>query len=127
MDITTTMDRASTITSHYIGEYAIPMLMLATWAEDRAMRQRGQMMLDWIFAELATVTLDGVSARTQRPDRRSHRWSSGGTHWPHLSAGFSSATRHPRSTTAAGACIFGAIGQNYDLPEVIYQIAVNRH
>ena len=60
MDLTTTVGQGEYNPCHYIGEYAIPLLFLSTWSRDPEMRQRGHMMLDWLFAELANNTLNGV-------------------------------------------------------------------
>lgn len=125
MDIATTVGQGEYNPSHYIGEYAIAMLMLASWAEDRAMRQRGQMMLDWIFAELATVTLDGVM---RGPNSRTGE-SSVVERWNALASSLSwmlFGNTPPTVNYGGWGMYFAAIAQNYQLPEVIYQIAVNR-
>lgn len=46
--------------THYIAEYAIPLLMLAQWTRDDELAVAARMMLDHLFAELATVSLYGV-------------------------------------------------------------------
>ncbi len=46
--------------THYIAEYAIPLLMLALWAGSTEMQTSARMMLDHLFAELATLSLHGV-------------------------------------------------------------------
>lgn len=60
MDLTTTIGQGEYDCTHYIGEYVIPMINLATWAKDAAMRTRGKMMLDWIFADYAVDSLHGI-------------------------------------------------------------------
>jgi len=123
VDTTTRIGQGEYNPTHYIGEYAIPMLMLATWAEDRAIRQRGKMMLDWLFSELATVTLDGVlRGPNSRTDERSvvERWNS-------LSSVFSWMLfgNTPPPAYSWGR-YFAILGENYAVPEVIYRIAVDR-
>ncbi|MCB1120601.1 MAG: hypothetical protein KJT03_03560, partial [Verrucomicrobiae bacterium] len=44
MDIMATIGQGEFNPTHYIGEYAIPMLFLASWAEDPEMRIRGKMV-----------------------------------------------------------------------------------
>lgn len=125
MEITTTIGQGEYNTSHYIGEYAIPMLMLATWAEDAAMRQRGKMMLDWIFAELATVTLDGVlRGPNSRTDESSvvERWNALASFFSWILFG----NTPPTVNYGGWGMYFAAIAPHYELPEVIYRIAVDR-
>lgn len=125
MDITTTIGQGEFNPTHYIGEYAIPMLYLASWAKDPAMRQRGEMMLDWLFAELAATTLDGMlRGANARTDDTSviERWNG-------LSSFFSwilfGNTPPPRSYGGWGI-YFATVARNYDVPEAIYRIAVDR-
>ncbi len=125
MNLTTTIGQGEYNPTHYIGEYAIPMLMLATWAEDPAMRQRGQMMLDWIFAELATVTLDGVlRGPNSRTDDRSvtERWYALATYFSWQLFG----NVPPPPGFGGWGNYFAVLAPNYDVPEVIYRIAVDR-
>ncbi|MFW6354311.1 MAG: hypothetical protein ACOC3I_08005, partial [Verrucomicrobiota bacterium] len=71
IDLTTTRGQGEYDCTHYIGEYVIPMLMLATWAEDPAMRLRGQMMLEYILADFAADSLEGlyIGAHARTDDR----------------------------------------------------------
>jgi hypothetical protein len=71
VDLTTTRGQGEYDATHYIGEYAIPMLMLATWAPDDRMQRLGQMMLEYVMADFAGDTLDGlyVGAHSRASDR----------------------------------------------------------
>jgi hypothetical protein len=71
IDLTTTRGQGEYDCTHYIGEYVIPMIMLATWTEDPAMRQRGAMMLDYLLADFAADSLDGlyIGAHARTDDR----------------------------------------------------------
>lgn len=125
MDLTTTIGQGEYNPTHYIGEYAIPMLMLATWAEDLAMRQRGVMMLDWLFAELANVTLEGVlRGPNSRTDDISvtERWNALATFFSWILFG----NTPPPSGYGGWGNYFAVLAPNYEVPEVIYRIAVDR-
>jgi len=125
MNITTTIGQGEYNPTHYIGEYAIPMLMLATWAEEPEMRQRGRMMLDWLFSEVATVTLDGV---LRGPNSRisdtevAERWNA--------LVSFFSWILFENTPSPAGyggwGNYFAVLAPNYEVPEVIYRIAMDR-
>ena len=125
MDLTTTVGQGEFNPTHYIGEYAIPMLFLKTWAEDPAIRQRAHMMLDWLFAELATVTLDGVlRGPNSRTDEGSviERWNSLSSYFSWLLFG----NTPPTKGYGGWGVYFATVAKNYEVPEVIYRIAVDR-
>jgi hypothetical protein len=125
MDLATTIGQGEFNPTHYIGEYAIPMLCLATWSRDPEMKIRGHMMLDWLMAELADNTLNGVlrgpAARTTD--------DSVAEHWNSLSSFFSwtmFGNTPPPSAYGGFGIFFSGAAENYHVPEVIYQIAVDR-
>lgn len=125
MDLTTTVGQGEFNPTHYIGEYAIPMLFLASWARDPAMRQRGRMMLDWLFAELATVTLDGVlRGPNSRTDEGSviERWNALASFFSWLLFG----NTPPPAGYGGWGLYFATVAKNYEVPEVIHRIAVER-
>jgi hypothetical protein len=125
MDITTTRGQGEYNASHYIGEYAIPMLMLAVWADEPEMRQRGRMMLDWIFAELATVTLDGVlRGPNSRTDDTSvlERWNALSSFFSWILFGNTPPTRG----YGGWGNYFAVLARHYEVPEVIHRIATDR-
>jgi hypothetical protein len=125
MDLTTTIGQGEFNPTHYIGEYAIPMLYLATWAKDPAMRLRGRMMLDWLFADLAANTLNGVlHGANARTDDTSviERWNALSSFFSWLLFGN---TPPPKSYGSWGV-YFATVARNYEVPEVIYRIAVDR-
>ncbi|HTO04178.1 MAG TPA: hypothetical protein VL069_10780 [Opitutus sp.] len=125
MDLTTTIGQGEFNATHYIGEYAIPMLYLATWAKDPAMRQRGQMMLDWLLADQFVNTLDGMMrGANARSDDTSviERWNA-------LASVFSWLFLHntpPTPGFGGWGLYFALAAKNYQLPEVIYRIGVDR-
>jgi hypothetical protein len=125
INLTTAVGQGEFNTTHYIGEYAIPMLMLSTWAKDPAMKQRGHMMLDWLFAELATTTLDGVMrGPNSRTDEGSviERWNALASYFSWLLFG----NTPPPAVFGGWGPYFAPMAVGYELPEVIYRIATDR-
>lgn len=125
MDIATTIGQGEFNPTHYIGEYAIPMLYLASWAQDPEMRIRGQMKLDWLMADLAENTLNGVlRGPNARTDDTSvvQRWLALATYFSWQMFGNTA----PPPGYGGFGIFFAAAAENYVLPEVIHQIAVDR-
>ncbi len=125
MGLATTIGQGEFNPTHYIGEYAIPMVYLAAWAKDPAMRQRGRMKLDWLFADLAANTLNGVlRGPNARTDDTSviERWNA--------LASYFSWTMFGNTPSPSGyggwGIYFSLAGASYELPEVIRRIAVDR-
>lgn len=125
MDLATTIGQGEFNPTHYIGEYAIPMLYLATWAKDPEMKIRGRMKLDWLLADLAENTLDGV---LRGPNARTDD-TSVIQRWLALSSYFSwqcfGNTPPPPSYGGFGIW-FAVVAANYEVPEVVHRIAVDR-
>lgn len=61
MDLTTTVGQGEYDSPHYVRVYIAPMALLYAYAEDPAMRQRAGMMLDYLIADLAVESLEGLS------------------------------------------------------------------
>ena len=125
MDLATTVGQGEFNPTHYIGEYAIPMLFLASWAEDPAMRQRGRMKLDWLFADLAENSLEGVlHGANARTDDTSviERWNALATFFNWICFG----NTPPPAGYGGWGLYFATTAKAYDVPEVIYRIAVDR-
>jgi hypothetical protein len=125
MDLATTIGQGEYNPTHYIGEYAIPMLYLSSWAKDPEMKMRGHLMLDWLMADLAENTLNGVlrgaNARTTE-ESVLERWNGLSSYFSWTMFGN---TPPPASYGGFGIYFAGA-AENYQLPEVIYQIANDR-
>ncbi|HRE83276.1 MAG TPA: hypothetical protein PLN52_19685 [Opitutaceae bacterium] len=125
MNLATTVGQGEFNPTHYIGEYAIPMIFIATWSKDPAMRIRAHMMLDWIFADHAASTLDGVlRGANARTDDLSvtERWNALATFFSWILFG-----NTPTTASYGGWGIyFAVVAKNYEVPEVIYRIAVDR-
>lgn len=125
MRLTTTIGQGEYDCTHYIGEYTIPMLYLAAWADDPAMRQRGQMMLDYLLADFAVDTLDGlyIGAHARTDDRQVvEKWNGLSSFYAWLFFG----NCPPPAAYGGWGNFFAVAAKHYDLPEVIYRIAVDR-
>ena len=59
MHIATTIGQGEFDSPDYFAEYAISMCLLADYAQDPEMKQRGKMMMDYILADFAAEHLDG--------------------------------------------------------------------
>jgi len=125
MDLATTVGQGEFNPTHYIGEYAIPMMFLAAWAQDPEMRLRGQMKLDWLFADLAANTLNGVlHGANARTDDTSviERWNALASFFSWIAFG----NTPPPAGYGGWGIYFAIAARPYDVPEVIYRIAVDR-
>jgi hypothetical protein len=125
MRITTTIGQGEYDATHYIGEYAIPMLFLATWAEDPDMRQRGRMMLDYVLADYAVENLNGAYVGSHsRTDDTSvvEKWNALASFFGWLF--FNNCP--PTASYGGWGLYFAAAAKHYELPEVIYRIGLDR-
>jgi hypothetical protein len=125
MELTTTIGQGEYDCTHYIGEYAIPMLYLATWAKDPAMRQRGRMMLDYVLADFAVESLNGIyiGAHARTDDTTVlEKWNALSSFFGWLFLG----NCPPPSSYGGWGIYFAAVAENYELPEVIYRIGTDR-
>lgn len=125
MRITTTIGQGEYDCTHYIGEYSIPMLFLATWAKDPVMRLRGRMMLDYVLADFAVDTLNGiyVGAHARTDDRQVlEKWNGLSSFFGWLFFG----NCPPPAAYGGWGNYFAVVAANYELPEVIYRIGTDR-
>lgn len=125
LDLATTVGQGEFNPTHYIGEYAIPMLYLTAWARDPEMRMRGHLQLDWLMADLAENTLNGVlRGPNARTDDTSvvERWKALASYFSWTMFG----NTPPPPNYGGFGIFFAAAAENYELPEVIYRIAVDR-
>ena len=125
IDLTTTIGQGEYNPTGYIAEYAIPLGYLATWAKDPAMRLRGHMMLDLLFSELAENSLHGMlrgpNARTDEGNVV-ERWNAITSYFNWLLFGNTA----PPAGYGGWGMFFALSAKNYDVPEVMYRIAVDR-
>ena len=125
MDLATTIGQGEFNCTHYIGEYAIPMAYLTSWAKDPAMRQRGRMMLDWLFADYFANSLNGVlRGPNARTDDTSliERWNALASFFSWTMLG----NTPPTASYGGWGPYFAVAAKNYQLPEVIYRIGTDR-
>jgi hypothetical protein len=125
MDIATTVGQGEFNPSHYIGEYANPLIFLAAWAKDPAMRVRGHMMLEWIFADLAENSLHGVptGAHARTTDETViEPWNCLASYFSWLLFG----NTPPPAGFGGWGIYFAPVAETYEVPEVLYRIAVDR-
>ncbi len=127
MDLATRIGQGEFNPTHYIGEYAIPLVFLSNWAQDPVVRQRAHMMLDWIFADFAENTLNGTSigAHARTDDIGIiEKWNSLSSCFSWLYFG----NCPPPAAYGSWPIYFAAADNDgqYVLPEVIYRIGVDR-
>lgn len=125
MDLATTIGQGEFNPTHYIGEYAIPMLYLSVWAKDPEMKIRGQMKLDWLMADLAENTLNGMlRGPNARTDDTSviERWNALASYFSWTLFGNTA----PPINYGGFGIWFSVAAENYVVPEVIYHIATDR-
>ena len=126
MDVKTTVASGEYNSTTYIAEYAIPMIYLAYWAADPELKKRGTMMLDWIFADLALNTLNGMlRGPISRTDDTAivERWNTATSSqfaWLNFNA------CPPRQNFGAFGYDYAYLAANYEVPEIIYRIAMDR-
>jgi hypothetical protein len=125
IDLTTARGQGEYNCTHYIGEYMIPMLYLLSWADDPAMRRRGHMMLDYLAADFAINTLDGIyiGSHARTDDRQIlEKWNGLSSFFGWL---FFNNCPPPEAFGAWGS-YFAVVAHNYELPEIIHRIATDR-
>ena len=119
--ITTTIGQGEFDSPDYFPEYANAMTLLADFAQDPAMKQRGKMMLDYLYADFAADHLAGQYlggySRIYQP-AVFKPLNSGASAFAYLYFG----TGDP---VQSGWTVLSALG-SYRLPEIIYHIATDR-
>ncbi|HEX9007221.1 MAG TPA: hypothetical protein VF889_07995, partial [Bacteroidota bacterium] len=122
MEVTTTIGQGEFDSPDYFAEYAIPMSLLADFAQDPEMRLRGEMMLDYLLADFAVEHLDGQYlggfSRIYQPAVYKPLLS-GASSFAYLYFG----TGQP--VPAAGWALLPALGK-YRPPQIIVEIATER-
>lgn len=121
MKITTTIGQGEFDSPDYFPEYAMPMILLSHFAKDPEMKTRGTMMTDFLFADFAVEHLEGQYiggySRIYQP----------AVYKPLLSPASAFAYLYfgTGEPTNSGWIVLPALS-TYRLPEVIYNIAVDR-
>ena len=121
MDRTTRLGQGEFDSPHYMNFYVAPMALLYAFAEDPAIRQRAQMMLDYLLADFAAESLNGmyVGAFSRiYPDEVVNRWTSNSTAYAWLLFG------NTPFRARGGSLILALSG--YQPPAVLYPIGTDR-
>ena len=119
--IATTIGQGEFDTPDYFPEYASALLLLANFARDTAMQKRGEMMLDYLFADFAVEHLEGQYlggfSRVYQP----------GVYMPLKSgaSAFAYLFFGSGEPVATSWLVPAALGR-YRLPLIIYNIATDR-
>lgn len=124
MDLTTTIGQGEYDCTHYIGVYMLPLSYLKAWAKDEKMRKRAQILLEWITADFAVETLNGMYAGSHaRTDDRQlvEKWRGVSSDFAWLFFG----EGHPLPGPA-GYVLYYLLASAYEPPDIIKRIATDR-
>jgi hypothetical protein len=122
--LTTTRGQGEYDSPHYMGVYLLPMSYLAEWAHDPIVKKRATMMLDYLIADFAAESLDGVfvGAHSRVYDRPViEKWNnvSSDFAWVLFGQGYS-------AETPANYLLYYVLASAYEPPEIIRRIATSR-
>jgi hypothetical protein len=122
--LTTTRGQGEYDSPHYMGVYLLPMSYLAAWAHDPVMKKRATMMLDYLIADFAAESLDGVyvGAHSRVYDRPViEKWNnvSSDFAWVLFGQGYT-------AETPANYLLYYVLASAYEPPEIIRRIATSR-
>jgi hypothetical protein len=135
IDLTTTLGQGEYDSPHYMGFFITPMALLYAFADDPGWRRRAQMMLDYLIADFAVDSLNGLytgAFSRVYPEPVLERWRNSSTSFAWLLFGnipfrpdrvnviLPRVGYRPHGITAILAM------SGYRLPEVIYRIATDR-
>ncbi|MBK9167692.1 MAG: hypothetical protein IPM24_09535 [Bryobacterales bacterium] len=124
MDLTTTIGQGEYDCTHYIGVYVLPLAYLHAWSKDPDMRERARKMLDWVIADYAVESLDGLyvgaHARTDDVQVR-EKWHgvSSDLGWLWFGQG------HPLPAHSVYT-FYHAVAAGYCPPAILHRIATDR-
>lgn len=110
--------------THYIGVYLLPVSYLAAWAEDPRMKKQAAMMLEWLMADYAAESLDGlyVGAHARTDDTMVLDKSTAvSTDFGWLLFGQGHGTR-----PHAGYALYYSLASAMEPPEILKRIATDR-
>jgi len=122
--LTTTRGQGEYDSPHYMGLYFLSMSYLAEWARDPSMKKRAAMMLDYLIADFAAESLDGVyvGAHSRVYDRPVvEKWNnvSSDFAWVLFGQGYT-------ADTPANYLLYYVLASAYEPPEVLKRIATDR-
>jgi hypothetical protein len=122
--LTTTRGQGEYDSPHYMGLYFLSMSYLAEWAKDPVMKKRAAMMLDYLIADLAPESLDGVfvGAHSRVYDRPVVE------KWLNVSSDFAwvlFGQGYPEDPPA-NYLLYYLLASAYEPPEILQRIATDR-
>ncbi len=110
--------------THYIGVYLLPLSYLAAWAEDPRMKKQASLMIEWITADFAVESLDGVyvGAHARTDDRQVvEKWRGVSADFAWLLFG-----QGKETPPFGGYSFYYAVADGPNPPEILQQIAKDR-
>lgn len=122
--LTTTKGQGEYDCTHYIGVYLLPVSYLAAWADDPRMKKQAQLMVEWLMADYAAESLDGiyVGAHARTDDRQVvEKWYGVSSDFGWLLFGQGKPTE-----PHAGYVLFYALASAMEPPEILKRIATDR-
>jgi len=122
--LTTTRGQGEYDSPHYMGLYFLSMSYLAEWAKDPAMKKRAVMMLDYLIADYAAESLDGiyVGAHSRVYDVPVvEKWLNPASDFGWVLFGSGRPLDPPD-----GYIIFYVLASAYEPPEILRRIATDR-
>jgi len=122
--LTTTKGQGEYDCTHYIGVYLLPLSYLAAWAEDPRMKKQASMMIEWIAADFAVESLDGiyVGAHARTDDRQVvEKWRGVSADFAWLLFG-----QGKETPPFGGYSLYYALADGPAPPEILRRIATDR-
>lgn len=122
--LTTTKGQGEYDCTHYIGVYLLPLSYLAAWAEDARMRKQASMMIEWVTADFAAESLDGiyVGAHARTDDRQVvEKWAGVSSDFAWLLFG-----QGKETPPFGGYAVFYAMADDPEPPAILRRIATDR-
>jgi hypothetical protein len=122
--LTTTKGQGEYDCTHYIGVYLLPLSYLAAWAEDPRMRKQASMMIEWVTADFAAESLEGiyVGAHARTDDRQVvEKWRGVSADFAWLLFG-----QGKETPPFGGYSFYYAVADGPNPPDILHQIAKDR-
>jgi hypothetical protein len=122
--LTTTRGQGEYDSPSYMGYYFLSMSYLAAWAHDAAMKKRAGMMIEYLMADYAAETLDGVyvGAHSRVYDREVlEKWAVPSSDFGWMLFGLG----HPLAPPS-NAILFYVLASAQQAPEILQHIATDR-
>lgn len=122
--LTTTKGQGEYDCTHYIGVYLLPLSYLAAWAEDPRMKKQASMMIEWVTADFAAESLDGIYAGSHaRTDDRQvvEKWRGVSADFAWLLFG-----QGKETPPFGGYSLYYALAGGPNPPEILHRIATDR-